>query len=296
MRAREGNDTMGDENTVQTASDEAGNAARPRVLVTGANGLIGGFVMDAWRAPGSRFAPVGLARQPGPNADIVADITDLGAVTAACDGIDAIVHLAASSAVGSPWEAVLSSNLIGTYNVFEAARRAGVPKVVFASSNHAIGTCELENAPALYDLDDGRVFDHTEELRPDSLYGVSKVYGEAMGRHYVDQYGLNVVCLRIGGARWPHDPSHPDNLWADMSDRSPETLALRRRMRAVWLSERDCVQLIEKSVLTEEPWVLVYGISNNPRQFWDIEHAREVLGYEPQDAAPTLIGDEDKVT
>jgi NAD+ dependent glucose-6-phosphate dehydrogenase len=280
MRAREGNDTMGDENTVQTASDEAGNAARPRVLVTGANGLIGGFVMDAWRAPGSRFVPVGLARKPGPNADIVADITDLDAVSAACDGIDAIVHLAASSAVGSPWEAVLSSNLIGTYNVFEAARRAGVAKVVFASSN----------------LDDGRVFDHTEELRPDSLYGVSKVYGEAMGRHYVDQYGLNVVCLRIGGARWPHDPSHPDNLWADMSDRSPETLALRRRMRAVWLSERDCVQLIEKSVLTEEPWVLVYGISNNPRRFWDIEHAREVLGYEPQDAAPTLIGDEDKVT
>jgi nucleoside-diphosphate-sugar epimerase len=279
---------MGAENTVQVSAAKGDAAARPRVLVTGSNGLIGGFVMDAWRAPDSRFEPVGLARQPGANADI----TDLGAVTAACDGIDAIVHLAASSAVGSSWDAVLSSNLIGTYNVFEAARRAGVPKIVFASSNHAIGTCELENAPALYDLDDGRVFDHTEELRPDSLYGVTKVYGEAMGRHYVDQCGLNVVCLRIGGARWPHDPSHPANLWADMSDRSPETLALRRRMRAVWLSERDCVQLIEKSVLTEEPWVLVYGISNNPRQFWDIEHARKVLGYEPQDAAPAFIGDE----
>lgn len=281
---------MGDETMAQTTSDKPG--ARPRVLVTGANGLIGGFVMDAWRAPDSRFEPVGLARQPGPNADVVADITDFDAVAAACNGIDAIVHLAASSAVGSSWEAVLSSNLIGAYNVFEAARRAGVPKVVFASSNHAIGTCELENAPALYHLDDGRVFDHSEELRPDSLYGVSKVYGEAMGRHYVDQYGLNVVCLRIGGARWPHDPSHPANLWADMSDRSPETLALRRRMRAVWLSERDCVQLIEKSVVTEEPWVLVYGISDNPRRFWDIEHARKVLGYEPQDAAPALIGDE----
>jgi NAD+ dependent glucose-6-phosphate dehydrogenase len=280
---------MGAENTVQVSAAKGDAAARPRVLVTGSNGLIGGFVMDAWRAPDSRFEPVGLARQPGANADI----TDLGAVTAACDGIDAIVHLAASSAVGSSWDAVLSSNLIGTYNVFEAARRAGVPKIVFASSNHAIGTCELENAPALYDLDDGRVFDHTEELRPDSLYGVSKVYGEAMGLHYVDQHGLNVVCLRIGGARWPHDPSHPDNLWADMNDRSPETLALRRRMRAVWLSEPDCVQLIEKSVLTEEPWVLVYGISNNPRRFWDIEHAREVLGYEPQDAAPSIIGDED---
>jgi nucleoside-diphosphate-sugar epimerase len=290
---QQGDGTMGDENASQIASDAIGAGARPRVLVTGANGLIGGFVMRAWRAPGSRFQPVGLARQPGPEADVVADITDLDAVTAACAGIDAVVHLAASSAVGSPWDAVLNSNLIGAYNVFEAARRAGVPKVVFASSNHAIGTYELENAPALYDLDDPRVFDHTAELRPDSLYGVSKVYGEAMGRHYVDQYGLNVVCLRIGGARWPHDPSHPANLWADMSDRSPETQALRRRMRAVWLSERDCVQLIEKSLLTEEPWVLAYGISNNPRQFWDIEHARRVLGYQPQDAAPALIGDED---
>ena len=102
-----------------------------------------------------------------------------------------------------------------------------------------------------------------------------------------------MVCLRIGGTRDPGHPSYPNQLWADMSDRRPETLALRRRMRAVWLSERDCVQLIEKSLLTNEPWVLVYGISNNPRRFWDIEHARRVLGYEPQDAAPTLIGDED---
>ena len=72
------------------------------------------------------------------------------------------------------------------------------------------------------------------------------------------------------------------------------TLALRRRMRAVWLSERDRVQLVEEALLTDEPWVLVYGISNTPCQFWDIAHARQALGYEPQDAAPALIEDEDE--
>jgi uronate dehydrogenase len=107
---------------------ETGHQTRPRVLVTGANGLIGGFVMNAWRSPGSRFDPVGLARQPGPNADVVADIGDLDALVAACAGIDAIVHLAATSAVDSAWEAVLESNLIGTYNVFEAAPGRVAPR------------------------------------------------------------------------------------------------------------------------------------------------------------------------
>src|SRR3954453_14622530 len=102
----------------RTSPGEPDNQTRPRVLVTGANGLIGGFLMNAWRAPGSRFDPVGLARQAGPNADIVADIGDLDPLVAACAGIDAIVHLAATSEVDSPWEAVLESNLIGTYNVF----------------------------------------------------------------------------------------------------------------------------------------------------------------------------------
>jgi nucleoside-diphosphate-sugar epimerase len=191
--------------------------------------------------------------------------------------------------VGSPWDAVLSSNLVGTYNVFEAARRAGVERVVFASSNHAIGTYETENAPALYDLDDPRAWDHTAEIRPDSLYGVSKVYGEAMARYYLDHHGVKACCLRIGGVRSPEDASHPTNLWQPEHDHDERKLALRRRTRAVWLSERDCVQLIERCLATDHDWVLCYGISNNPRRFWDIEHAKAVLGYEPQDAAPAEI-------
>jgi len=264
------------------------NSTPRRVLVTGADGLIGRLLIDAWRASGV-YAPVGLARKPGPYADVVADIADLEALAPTMVGVDAVVHLAASSAVGSAWEAVRDSNLIGTYNVFEAARRAGVPQVVFASSNHAIGTYETANVPDLWDLDDGRTWDHTAEVRPDSLYGVSKVYGEAMARYYVDHHGMRAVCLRIGGVRAPDDPSHPANLWQPERDGEADIREKRRRMRAVWLSERDCVQLIERSLATDKAWVLAYGISDNPRKIWDIEHAREALGYAPQDAPPEEI-------
>lgn len=261
---------------------------RKRVLVTGSDGLIGGLLIDAWRASGT-YEPVGLSRKPGPYADVVADVTDLEAVAAACEGIDAVVHLAASSAVESSWDAVLNSNLIGTYTVFEAASRAGVGQIVFASSNHAVGTYETENVPELWDLDDDRTWDHESEIRPDSLYGVSKVYGEAIARYYVDHHGMRASCLRIGGVRSPEDPSHPVNLWKPERDGEENIRQQRRRMRAVWLSERDCVQLIERSLETDRDWVLVYGISDNPRKIWDIEHAREVLGYAPQDRAPEEI-------
>ncbi len=269
-------------------SDVPQPARTPRVIVTGADGLIGRLVIDGWRSSG-RYEPVGIARKPGPYADVVADISELDPLVDAFRGADAIVHLAATSAVGSTWDAVLPSNLIGTYNVFEAARLAGVERVVFASSNHAIGTYETENAPGLFELDDDRVWDHTAETRPDSLYGVSKVYGEAMARYYVDHHGMRAFCLRIGGVRSPDDPSHPSNLWSPALDSDDETLATRRRTRAIWLSERDCVQLIERCLESDHRWVLCYGISDNPRRFWDIEHAKDVLGYAPEDSAPAEI-------
>jgi len=266
----------------------ANSGQQRRVLVTGANGLIGRTVMAAWRESG-RYDAVGLARSEGPYADIVADIVDLESMVAAMDGVDAVVHLAATSAVGSAWEAVRDSNLIGTYNVFEAARRAGVGKVVFASSNHAVGTFETANQPELYDLDDGRVIDHTAEIQPDSLYGVSKAYGEAMGRYYVDHHGLSVVCLRIGSWTGADADMSPRNLWDPARDGEPGIEAKRRRYRATWLSDRDGIHLIECALETPKRWFLCYGISNNPRRFWDIDHARQGIGYNPQDSAPEEI-------
>lgn len=262
------------------------NSKQPRnVLVTGSNGKIGRIVMDAWRESG-QYNPTGLARSSGPYADIVADITDLSAVVNAMEYVDAVVHLAATSAVESKWDAVRDSNLIGTYNVYEAARRTGVEKVVFASSNHAVGTFESQSGTDLYDLNDARSIDEAVEIQPDSLYGVSKAYGEAMGRFYVDHHGLSVVCLRIGS--WTGDDVITD-LWSSDHDDDPEIQAQRRRYRATWLSDRDGVSLVECALETPKHWFVCYGISNNPRRFWGIEHARDGIGYDPQDAAPEEI-------
>ncbi|MDQ3693771.1 MAG: NAD(P)-dependent oxidoreductase [Chloroflexota bacterium] len=256
-----------------------------RVLLTGAEGTIGAVVREFLP---DQYDIRSLTRQAEDFPSHVGDISDYDAIRPAFDDIDVVVHLAASSAIEAPWEDILPNNLIGTYNVFEAARDAGVGAVVFASSNHAVGMFEVSGKPGLYELDDPRVYDHTVEIRPDSLYGVSKAYGEALGRFYMEQHGMRVVCLRIGAVRADDDPYSPANIDSPRPLLEPLTPGQRRnRMRAMWMSRRDCAQLIARSFEADEvPFAIVYGISNNPRQFWDLSHAREVLGFNPEDSAP----------
>ena len=255
-----------------------------KVLVTGAAGVIGqGFI----RHFGEKYEITGLDLKEAPGVPtLVANVDDLDAIAPAFVGVDSVVHLAAAISVDSPWDAVLHANLIGTYNVFEAARRAGVKSIVFASSNHTVGGYELDGLPSIYDLKDTRVYDHTVEVRPDSLYGVSKVYGEALGRHYSDAFGLRVYSLRIGSVRGDDDPRDPSvakgSFWLDLT---PEQKF--ERTRATWLSQRDAAGLISACIEAEQTkFAVVYGISNNPRQMWDISHAKDALGWVPKDSAP----------
>ena len=254
------------------------------VLITGAAGTIGSALRA--RLAGD-FSLRALTHEPTDFPSQVADIADLDAIRPAFDGVQAVVHLAASAAVSSSWDDVLHNNLIGTRNVFEAARQAGVDRVVFASSNHTIGMYEIDNAPQLYDLDDQRVFDQTVPVRPDSLYGVSKVYGEALGRYYHDRFGMAVYNLRIGSVRADDDPTSDAALTGGGAGLDFDRDEMRRRYRATWLSQDDVAGLVRRCLLVQEPrWAVVYGISDNPRQFWDITHARAVLGYDPKDSAP----------
>ncbi len=260
-------------------------SSEERVLVTGGAGVIGQAV---WRHLHNRFDLSSIDRVEAPNypVTIVADISNLDALLPATEGVDAIVHLAASISVDSSWEQVLPNNLIATYNVYEAAKQSDVKAVVFASSNHSIGMYEIESAPSIYDLENTHVFDHTVEIRPDSLYGVSKVYGEAIGRYYMENFGIRSYNIRIGTVRKDDNPRDPSvatgSFWLDIN---PEQKF--DRMRATWLSQRDCAELIGACLDAKHvPWAVVYAISNNPRQFWDLSHAKKLLNWEPKDSAP----------
>jgi uronate dehydrogenase len=195
-------------------------------------------------------APVGLA--DGRTEVFVADAQDLDAMQRACAGVDAVVHMAGDPRVPAPWESILANNIVGLRNTYEAARLAGVRKIVFASSNHATGVYEQRGQPVNPDM----------PVRPDSYYGVSKVFGEALGAHFSDEFGVSVICLRIGSFQ-----ARPRN----------------ERHLATWLSERDAAQLVWRSIEADVPFAIVYGISGNTRAYWDISSARQLLGYAPDD-------------
>jgi uronate dehydrogenase len=229
-----------------------------RVLITGAAGRIGtwlrgGLPERGWAVRCLDVVPV-TDERPG-EEQVVADVTDLAAMVDATRGVDAVVHLA-GIAGESTWPAIRHANIDGTYAVLEAARRAGVRRVVLASSNHATG---FTPRPA-----EGLLREEDAPPRPDTYYGVAKVTMEALGSLYADRYGMDVVCLRIGSA-FPEPTTH--------------------RMLATWLSPDDALSLVDAALRAPDPgFAVVWGVSANTRNWWDLSAAR-ALGYEPQDDA-----------
>ena len=256
--------------------------AKKKVLVTGGAGRIGGIVR---RFLGSKYELSALDRVAVEGVpSLVADLADLDAIRPAFEGQDAVVHLGAEPSGGAPWESVLPSNIVGTYNVMEACREAGVKRVVFASTNHVVGYYPEKDDPyrAVFEgrLDDAsRPFPllTAEQIRPDCLYGVSKAFGEALGSLYWDKYGISFIALRIGAV-------NTDTGWYRQSYPS----------LAMWLSHKDAAQLVERSIDAPPSvgFLVVYGISNNSLRIHEIETGERELGYRPQDDAGDTLAPE----
>jgi uronate dehydrogenase len=225
------------------------------ILVTGAAGGIGTRLRALMRGLYPSILWSDIRKPDDLKADenfAIADLADLAAVERLVDGIEGIVHLGGQS-IEAPWERILSANIVGGYNLFEAARRKRVERVVFASSNHAIGFYPRS-----------RKIGVGVTVRPDSRYGVSKAFGEALGALYAYKHGLRITCLRIGNVT--------------------DVPADERRL-SIWLKPEDLVQLIRIGL--EHPDIrfeVFYGMSDNAHAFWDNSNARR-FGYRPQGKA-----------
>ena len=222
-----------------------------KILITGAAGDIGTRLRSLLKGVYSlRASDIRKPADLGADEDfITADLADYEQVKNITVGVDGIVHLGGYSIEG-PWETIHKSNIVGCYNLFEAAYRSGVKRVVFASSNHAVG---------FYPRDQKIGVDVT--VRPDSRYGVSKAFGEAVGAFYADKHGLRVTCIRIG----------------NVNDKP-----LDKRRLSIWIKPEDLAQLIRIGL--EHPKIhfeIFYGSSDNEAGWWDNSNAKR-FGYHPQ--------------
>ena len=234
------------------SSNELRSEKARRVVFTGAAGGIGTMTRPllARLYPGlvlsDKVKPKNLL--PG-ETFVKADLTRPDQVAALVKGADSVIHLGGFSVEG-PWKTILNANIIGCYNLFEAAREAGVKRVIFASSNHAVGFYPRR-----------RKIGTDVTVRPDSRYGVSKAFGEALGALYSDKHGMIVTCIRIGNV-------------------GPRPLDVRRL--SIWISPEDLVQLFRIGL--EHPKIryeILYGASDNAAAWWDNSRAR-ALGYRPK--------------
>ncbi|WP_431963627.1 NAD-dependent epimerase/dehydratase family protein [Actinacidiphila sp. bgisy160] len=231
------------------------------VLLTGAAGGLGTLMRELLPGYGYQLRLLDMLPVEGAPDAITADLADRAALRDAVRGVDAIIHLAGIS-LEAPFDKILRANIEGTYHLYEAAREEGVPRIVFASSNHAVGfTPRPVGDDPLIPIDTPR--------RPDTFYGLSKCFGEDLAQLYWDLHGLETVSVRIGSCF-----------------REPTSV----RMLSVWMSPGDGARLFHAALTAERVGhTVVYGSSANTRLWWDLSSAR-ALGYEPQDDSEPFAG------
>jgi len=241
--------------------DDADDVPRT-VLITGASGNLGRKLRAAW---GDTYDLVLIDKSAPPDDDevIVADLSNWDeAWVSQFDDVDTVIHLAGNPDEFASWNDLVGPNIDAMANVFNAAAYGGVERVIFASSNHAMGGYRgLGDMPITVDL----------PPRPDGPYGGLKLVGERLGRSLAAAFDLTFIALRIG--------------WNQADENLPETLP-DEWSRMMWLSNDDLVDLFESAIETDlgdQNFVVVNAMSNNRGMRWDLTETADWLGFEPSD-------------
>lgn len=264
-----------------------------KILVTGALGLVGGVVYRHLCNSPQRFEVHALSRRRVHSARtdeetrvkvpegrlIISDLSDLAELTELFEGFDCIVHMAADPRPDAPWESISKSNLLASYNVFEAGRCAGVRRIIYTSS--VMVSWGYRSTERYLAFSEGSFTRETvnpqkistaDPVWPTCLYASSKVFGEGLARHYSSTYGLSSLCVRLGAV---NAKNRPEPQFGDL-----------------WCSHRDIATLIECGTLAPEgvKFGIFFGVSETPWRWVEIETAREQLGFVPQDNAGPFFG------
>jgi len=237
---------------------------RERILITGPGGRVGTQIVPLLREHfGLRLYDAQQFQGESDDEVLVGDIRDFAALRQACEGARAMLHLAAISDEDDFHSRLLPMNLEGVYNAFEAARQAGVGKVLFASTGQTV---------AHYPK--GQQITTEMPPRPWTVYACTKLFGEALARWYSDHHGMSMIVIRI--------------CWFQ----APTSELLRipgHDIQQKWVSPRDLTQLIVKCIRSDVKFATFFGVSNNTGRFWDISNAQQLIGYEPQDNAADYL-------
>ena len=235
-----------------------------KVLLTGAAGLIGTSLRNILGRQ-IDFRCLDIKPMEDEEDIVIADIMDFDALIKAMEGVDAVIHMAANPGFESQWEDVYNNGIGGTYNVFEAARIAGVKKIIYASSTVVLGWREMQQ---------GKKVSPDMPVRPVYLYGVGKAIGEQLASYFVDSYQISIICLRIG--IFQADPPAP---------LSSDDVILQG-----WCSPEDLAQLVLRCLQAEDlGFQVFYAVSDNKKRLWDIDNARKLVGFKPKSNAEDYI-------
>tara|TARA_Y100001970_G_scaffold17531_2_gene19732 strand:+ start:5643 stop:6404 length:762 start_codon:yes stop_codon:yes gene_type:complete len=248
------------------------------VLVTGASGLIGGILNQKLTEHNLFGADIKECDYKNFEMSNILDSKKLETIMSK-NKIDTVVHLAGNASVSANWESLSLNNFTGTENVFNACKETGVKKIIFASSNHAVGL--FENDTPYKEIISGKYKDISKnyklisphcEVRPDSLYGVSKAFGENLGRFYYENYNIKVACLRIGSVLPDNNPKVKNS----------------NRFFSTWCSHDDIAGLIDACIKSNKiRYDIFYGVSDNDWKIWDITNIEKILSFKPTSNSET---------